>query len=198
MMTHCGTQTIETARLILRQFQPSDAADMLKYWVGDIDVMGLIGERAYTTLQEVEGFLDRNIIGYQNSDFYHWAIIEKKTSICIGMTGCFLVDNRNHFCEMEYVLGKAFHGKGYATEAAREVIDYGFSKVNFHRFTISHRRGNEASKNVLIKCGFVYEGASRDHFFRDGKYFDRLYYSLLKSEWEKAKMTENAPKDQSF
>ncbi len=48
---------------------------------------------------------------------------------------------------------------------------------------VCHREGNIASRGVIRKCGFTYEGTLRDYFFTEGKYIDRLYYSMLESEF---------------
>ena len=69
-------------------------------------------------------------------------------------------------------------------EAVKAVIKYGFDKINLNKVQVCHRSTNTPSKKVIEKCGFVYEGTLRDFFFEDGQYYDRLYYSILKSEYE--------------
>ena len=184
MLNHCGTKVMETKRLILRPFQYNDDEDMIQYWVSDPKIQSLYSEPVYTTKTEVKELLDKYISSYQKKDYYRWAIIEKESRSCIGQIAIFLVDNKNHFCEIEYCIGSRFHRKGYATEAANIVIDYGFRHVNFHKVQVCHKEINIASKGVIAKCGFTYEGTLRDYFYMDNKYVSRLYYSMLKSEWE--------------
>lgn len=62
-------------------------------------------------------------------------------------------------------------------------MKFGYENINFHKIQICHKEGNIASQKVIEKCGFQYEGALRDFFYCDGKYLDRLYYSLLQEEW---------------
>lgn len=184
MLTHCGTKTLETSRLILRTFLYADGDDMLKYWVSDPDIQFMYSEPVYTTENEVKELLDKYISSYQKEDYYRWAIIEKESEICVGQIAIFLVDRKNHFCEIEYCIGSQFQQKGYASEATLSVIDFGFDKVNFHKIQVCHKENNIASKGVIQKCGFTYEGTLRDYFYMNGKYVSRLYYSMLKSEWE--------------
>ena len=77
MLTHIGTDTIETERLILRKFKISDDEAMLKYWIADEKIQSLYSEPVYTTKAEVDELLEKYINSYQKNDYYRWAIIEK-------------------------------------------------------------------------------------------------------------------------
>lgn len=184
MLTHIGTTTIETERLILRRFNYTDDEDMLQYWVADERIQSLYSEPVYTTKDEVKGLLDKYIGSYDKDDYYRWAIIEKKSNKCIGQIAYFLVDNKNHFAEIEYCIGTEFQCKGYATEATKAIIEYGFKKINLHKVQICTKTINQPSKRVIEKCGLTYEGTMRDFFYMNGEYVGRLYFSILKSEFE--------------
>lgn len=185
MLTHQGSKTIDTERLILRQFQYTDDEDMLCNWISDPDIQSMISEPVYNTGEEVRELLDKYIASYQNLDYYRWAIVEKVSGRCIGQIAIFLVNDKNHFCEIEYALGKQFHRKGYATEAVKAILDFSFKEVNFHKVQVCHKEGNVASQGVIRKCNFTYEGTLRDFFYMNGGYVDRLYYSMLRSEYVK-------------
>ena len=183
LLKYNGTQTIETERLLLRKFAYTDANDMLKYWINDPLVQFMYSEPIYVNHQEVAELLNKYISSYEKIDYYRWAIILKETNQCIGQVAFFLVNSENHFGEIEYCIGRTFQKKGLATEATKAVMKFGFENINFHKVQICHKQGNTASEKVIGKCGFKYEGTLRDFFYRDGKYLDRLYYSLLKEEW---------------
>lgn len=184
MLTHTGTQTIETERLILRRFEYTDDEAMLKYWISDEKIQSLYSEPIYTTKEAVKELLDKYIGSYEREDYYRWAIIEKDSMECIGQIAYFLVDNKNHFAEIEYCIGSDFQRQGLATEATKAVIAYGFEKMNLHRVQICTKTINAPSKRVIEKCGLTYEGTLRDYFYMDGEYVGRLYFSILKSEWK--------------
>lgn len=129
--------------------------------------------------------LDKYINSYEKNDYYHWAVFEKKTGECIGQIAYFLVDSKNHFAEIEYCIGSAFQCKGYATETTKAVIVYGFNRINLHKVQICTKTINAPSKCVIEKCGFTYEETLRDFFYMNGEYIGRLYFSMLKSEFEK-------------
>ena len=176
----CGTFNIETERLLLRRFTYEDANSMRRNWAGLDEVQNMYGEPAYKTAEAIRGLLDEYIGNYSNGYFYRWAIIEKASGECIGQVAYFLVDARNHFGEIEYCIGTEFQGKGYATEAAKAVIDYGFDEIHFHKVQICVRPSNVSSKRVIEKCGFEYEGTLRDFFYIDGEYEGREYYSIIR------------------
>ena len=183
MITHVGTCTIETERLILRKFEYTDDEAMLKYWVADEKIQSLYSEPVYSTKAEVKELLDKYISSYKREDYYRWAVIDKATGECIGQIAYFLVDNKNNFAEIEYCIGSNFQCKGYATEATKAVIAYGFDKINLHKVQICTKTINAPSKRVIEKCGFVYEGTLRDYFYMNGEYIGRLYFSMLKNEF---------------
>ena len=185
MLQHKGTVEIESERLTLRPFRYTDNDDMLTYWISDPDIQSMYSEPVYTTKQEIKELLDKYITSYEKPDYYRWAIIEKDTQICMGQIAIFLVNSQNHFCEIEYALGKQFHRKGYASEAVKHLLDFCFNEVNFHKVQVCHKENNLASQGVIRKCGFTYEGTLRDFFYMNGKYVGRLYYSMLKDEYLK-------------
>lgn len=187
MLTHIGTQIIETDRLILRRFEYTDDNAMLKYWVADENIQSLYSEPVYTTKDEVKSLLDKYISSYEKDDYYRWAVISKETNECIGQIAFFLVDNKNQFAEIEYCIGSLFQCRGLATEAAKAIMKYGFERINLHKIQICTKTINKPSKRVIEKCGFTYEGTLRDYFFMNNQYIGRLYYSMLKSEYDSMK-----------
>lgn len=185
MLIHAGTKTIETKRLILRRFEYSDIDSMLRNWIADEQTQWDYGEPYYSTPEAVKGLFDtKYIVSYSKDDYYRWAVIEKESGECIGQIAYFSVDTDNQHGEIEYVIGPAFQGKGYATEMTRAVIGFGFEKINFNRIEIDCRTENEASRRVIEKCGLTYEGVFRDFFWRKDHFEGRRVFSILKSEWK--------------
>jgi RimJ/RimL family protein N-acetyltransferase len=74
-------------------------------------------------------------------------------------------------------------GHGFATEAARLLVGFGFDSLGLHRITAACGPGNVASSRVLVKLGFTLEGRLRDHVFTNGAWRDSLLYSLLNTEY---------------
>ncbi len=185
MLNHIGTKMISTQRLILRRFEYGDNTSMLKNWIADERIQSMYSEPVYTDFQQVKELLDKYINSYSNKDYYRWAIVLKENGECIGQIAYFLVDSKNNFAEIEYCIGSQYQCMGYATEATKAVIDFGFNEINLHKVQICHKSNNIPSKKVIEKCGFCYEGTLRDYFYMNGNYVDRLYYSILETEYRK-------------
>jgi RimJ/RimL family protein N-acetyltransferase len=87
--------------------------------------------------------------------------------------------------ELGYFVVRASTGKGFATEAARATLRYAFEHMQVSRVDLQCRSDNEASQRVAGRCGFRLEGCQRlRHCKKDGMLVDRLWYGLLRSEWQ--------------
>lgn len=183
MLTHTGTTKIETERLILRRFTHKDNESMRRNWIADEEIQLNYAEPVYETEGEVRELLDKYISSYEKNDYYKWAVIDKGTFECVGQIAYFLVDSKNHFAEIEYCIGRTYQGRGFATEATKAIIKYGFEKINLNKVQICCRPSNTKSNKVIEKCGFVYEGELREYFWREDHYEGRKFYSILRSEF---------------
>lgn len=183
-MNSIGTKAIHTERLIMRKFDFADAEDMLELWVSKPEIQHLYSEPTYNTIDEVKDLLKKYIENYNNNNYYRWAIVDNESNRCIGQIAFYLVDLKNHFAEIEYCIATDYQNRGLMTEAVKAVIKFGFEEIGLHKIQISTKEINAPSKRVIEKSGFTYEGTQRDYFYYDGKYIDRLYYSMLFSEYE--------------
>ena len=75
-------------------------------------------------------------------------------------------------------------GHGYALDAARTIIDFGFTTLGLHRISGAIGPDNAASLALITRLGFTREGRLRDHVFTNGAWRDSILYSLLAHEWE--------------
>lgn len=150
-MQHFGTKSFETARLICRRFMPDDCNDMLKNWVANPNIQLEYGEPVYTTIPEVNQLLTEYLDGYQRSDFYRWAIVEKSSGENIGQIAFCRVYSDCQAAEIEYCIGEAFWGNGYAGEALNGLINFTFRNTDFLKLEAYHRSENIKSGKVLKK-----------------------------------------------
>jgi ribosomal-protein-alanine N-acetyltransferase len=100
------------------------------------------------------------------------------------LVGCMgLVIKANAIGEIGYWVGVPFWGRGYATEAGREVLRYGFEECGLQRICAGHFARNPASGRVLQKMGMQYEGTLRRHEMKWGEYQDLVFYGILAEEF---------------
>lgn len=145
-----------TPRLRLRPFTEGDVAE-LHALMQDPDVWRYIGDRREPTLQEtwraVAGWIGHWVLrGYGI-----WAIEEREGGAMIGRAG--LINPADWpGPEVGYVLGSDWWGRGYATEAARAVMDWGFATIGFERLISLIDPANTASIAVAERLGEALDG----------------------------------------
>ena len=161
--------TLHTERLSLRPMHPIDAEDMFDY-ANREDVTRYLLWNPHPNISYTKDYL-RYIQGrYALGDFYDWAIIDKESRRMIGTCGFTRINTDNNSGEIGYVLHPDFWGKGYACEAARCVIDFGFERLGLHRIEARFMKGNEQSLRVMEKLGMRFEGYHADEIFAKGCY----------------------------
>jgi ribosomal-protein-alanine N-acetyltransferase len=168
--------SIETARLLLRPFTPVDLDDYTRLIFADADVMRYLPqrdlaprERAERTLAVFGGHWSQQGLGV-------WAVTDKATGEFMGHCGLGPVPEAGEI-EVLYALGKAYWGRGIATEAARASVRFGFEQVNLARLIALAVPENIGSRRVMEHVGFTYE--------KDAHYFglDLAYYVLPREQF---------------
>ncbi|SDB63368.1 Protein N-acetyltransferase, RimJ/RimL family [Flavobacteriaceae bacterium MAR_2010_188] len=148
---------IETERLVLRKFLPSDAENMFRLDT-DKEVHRYLGNRMNTSIDDARKNIDYIIQQYNENGIGRWAAIEKSSGKFIGWSGLKLnteleMNGYNDFYDIGYRFLPEFWGKGYATESSKATLDYGFNVLNLDTiYGITHIN-NEASHKVLLKIG---------------------------------------------
>ncbi|MBQ8001682.1 MAG: GNAT family N-acetyltransferase [Ruminococcus sp.] len=189
MLTHKGTQTIKTERLVLRQFTPEDAQAMYNNWAKDERVTKFLTWAPHENLETTQYVLGLWCADYKRDDWYQWAIEYKGEVIgSISVVRCF---EANDSAEIGYCMGYDYWGKGIMTEAAKAVIDFLFSQINVNKVVICHAVKNPASGKVAQKCGLTFEGTHREEFKALwGEFLDISCYGIVRKDWEKQKNSD--------
>lgn len=94
------------------------------------------------------------------------------------------VDRANVTAALGYGVARACWGRGIATEAARAILDYGFEAFGLAKIWARADPRNIASVRILEKLGMTREGLLRSHLLVRGERVDRVYYGILRDEWE--------------
>lgn len=185
--------TLHTERLSLRAMHPIDAEDMYDY-ASRPEVTKYLLWKEHKSVGYTKDYLFYIGTRYALGDFYDWAIIDRESRRMIGTCGFTKIDAANDCAEIGYVLNPDFHGKGYATEAVKKIIDFGFSELSFNRIEARFMKGNEASLRLMQRVGMTFEGYMRDLIFVKGSYRTVGISSILRSEYDKLKTSEEENK----
>ncbi len=146
---------LKTKRLILRKWTESDAESLFEY-AKNPDVGPIAGWPPHKSKEESLSVIQNVLNGKEC-----YAICEKGNNKAIGsielkLNGFTDMTDRDDECELGYWLGKPFWGKGYMTEAARELLRHGFEELKMNKIWCGYYDGNLKSKRVQEKVGFVY------------------------------------------
>jgi [ribosomal protein S5]-alanine N-acetyltransferase len=170
---------IQTARLTMRSYLAADIPDLVR----------LAGARevAATTLRIPHPYTEQDakefIAAYAAKTMPETRFAITLTSdgqLCGGIG--LGVDEAHQHAELGYWLGVPHWGQGYATEAARAMIRYGFETLGLHRIYASYVPHNVASGRVLEKIGMRREGLMRSHICKWGAFQDLECYGILKTD----------------
>lgn len=167
MLTHRGTDTLKTERLVLRPYLDGDGDAMYHNWASDPEVCKYVTWPIHESVNVSRQIVSDWSANYGSDCFYHWAITmdgELIGDIAVGRW-----NEQNEEAEIGYCLSRRFWGQGIMPEALRAVTLYLFDQIGFHRVMLRHDHLNPASGRVMQKAGFHYEGCLKDAFkHRDG------------------------------
>lgn len=158
---------IETPRLLIREIVPEDEGGIFEL-DSDKEVHRYLGNDPLTDIAQAGkaiAFIRRQ---YIDNGIGRWAMVEKATGEFMGWTGLKLetgtINGHTRFYDLGYRLIRRHWGNGYATEAAKACLHYGFEQMNLTTIYGRADAENIASRQVLLKCGLQYTG----NFIEDG------------------------------
>ena len=176
------TPTLLTARLRLRPFAGADAdalfalhsnAHVLRYW----------DSPPWTDRARAERFLAMCEQVAEEGSGARAAVERASDGAFIGWCGLTKWDPVHRSASLGYCLDDAAWGHGYATEAARALLQWGFDTLDLNRVQAEADTRNTASARVLEKLGFLLEGTLREDCVVNGDVSDSWVYGLLRREW---------------
>ena len=185
MLTHKGTQTIETSRLILRRAIREDAEPMFRNWAADPEVTKYLTWPTYEKVETAYQILDLWASEYEKPNYYQWMIVLKELGEPIGSISVVRQNDRVEESEIGYCIGSRWWHKGIMTEALNAVIEFLFTEVGMNRVAARHDPNNPHSGGVMRKCGMKYEGTHRACDRNNQGICDAAQYAILRSEWKR-------------
>jgi ribosomal-protein-alanine N-acetyltransferase len=172
--------TLETSRLLLRPFVPADAPSV-KSLAGTPEV-------ALTTLNIPHPYPDGVAETWIASHAGTWddgrSLTLAVATAGEGLVGAvgLQVDATHERGEIGYWIGFPYWNRGYATEAARELVRFAFDHLKLNRIQASYLVRNPSSGRVMEKLGMRHEGVRRQYLLLRGTFEDVGIYAMLKSD----------------
>lgn len=163
-------RTIETERLILRPLTIDDASDVFE-WTGDPMVNRYMPYSVHPNIDATKEWI--NSIKPENGEF---AFVLKESGKVIG-SGSIRRDNDGRYT-IGYNFNRQYWGKGYATEAAKALVSYGYHQLGAREFSACHATANIASGNVLRKCGFQFEKYGQYSRYDGSKTYEATFVAM--------------------
>jgi ribosomal-protein-alanine N-acetyltransferase len=178
-----------TERLVLREFRQSDWPAVLAYQ-SDARYLRYY-EWTERTPQAVQEFVQMFLTNQQEHPRtkFQLAATLKPDGQLIGNCGIRMKSAVAHEGDIGYELSPDHWGQGYATEAARAIVAFGFSELKLHRIWSWCVAENTGSAHVLQKIGMQPEGHLRENEYYKGRWWDTLIFGMLDYEWTASQNT---------
>jgi [ribosomal protein S5]-alanine N-acetyltransferase len=176
---------LETDRLIIRDHIQSDFESHHKLF-SDSRVMSYLQDLQTHNLRESRENLQKAIDEIDNPErTLYFLRIESTTGEHVGEIGYTVTEftPAGKLVHLGYFTYPEFWGKGYVTEALKEIMRFAFIDNDVFRITTGCLKENIGSERVMQKCGMTKEGEHKSAQWHDGKMKDRVSYRMLKDEW---------------
>lgn len=172
---------IQTERLILSELEEKDIPFIVEYLQHRI-FSDLTSNIPYPYAEnDARSWLKMSKEAFDHQTGYTFAI-RNKEGLLLGAIG--LHDRDDDKAELGYWIGIPYWNKGYVTEAAKAVVDFGFKKLEFNKIFATHFLHNPASGRIMEKVGMQQEAILKQEMKKDGEYFDIVRFCILKTDWK--------------
>lgn len=172
---------LKSKNVILRSIMIADKPFFLK-WLNDPEITKWLLN--FLPFSEIETDDWMSQIGREKKYLETHFIIEKTNFGPIGSCSLSQINYKDQDSIMTIYIGeKNFLNQGFATESLKLLMEYGFKQLNLNRISSWVLESNQKSINLLIKSGFKLEGEKRKSFYRNGCFYSRLLFGILKEEY---------------
>lgn len=175
---------LKTARLVLRGLNRNDAAVLYRELGCDPEITRYTGWNPYSTLEEALEKVEEDIANYGIEGCYSWII--QLDGEAVGSIGAYGYEPEVSSVEIGYSIFRKAWGKGYASEAAAEVVRFLLEDERINRVHAWSSADNAASVRVLEKAGLKREGLLRQAMLNaDGSMMDRMLFGIVREDWSR-------------
>ena len=182
-MKAIGTQMLQTERLILRRFVESDAEAMFQNWASSAKNLTYVTWDPHPDVEVTRNSIRNWVASYPNPNYYKWAIcLKENPEQVIGDISIVEMNEKDSSCEIGYILGKNYWGRGMMTEALKAVLDFCFTQAGFQKVRARYASLNPASGRVMEKAGMSYLKTIANRVERKDYVADLIYYQISRED----------------
>jgi ribosomal-protein-alanine N-acetyltransferase len=148
------TPTLDTPNLFLRPWKLEDADT----WFNILQEEGILRyfpKQTPPDREKAEPYINHHLTHWRMRGYGHWAVVTRENSQVVGWCGLEYLPELNE-TELAYLLSKQVWGRGYATEAAKATVRFGFGSTGLKNIIGLVHPENLGSVRVLKKCGLTY------------------------------------------
>lgn len=162
---------------MIRRLKHKDAEFMLE-WMHDKNIKNAFRfPFEQSTMESVIQFIDNS---FSDTD-RHFAIVSE-ADMYLGTISLKNISQTDRSAEYAIVVRSMARGTGVAKLATEEILDYAFDTLRLHRVYLNVFEKNERARHFYTKCGFVYEGTSKDAILQDGRYESLAWYGIINTK----------------
>jgi RimJ/RimL family protein N-acetyltransferase len=176
---HATPAPLHTPRLIVRLVTPADL-EGLQAVHADEEVTAFLPYGPWHEPADAAAWYAR--VEAQAESAWFFVLVDRASDHIIGLAQLFRLDVGAARVELGYVLGRAWWGQGYMTEALRGLIGLAFGALGLRRIEAEIHPDHQRSIRVMQRLGFREEGRRRERWVRQGIPYDVLCYGLLVHE----------------
>ncbi len=173
-----------TRRLVLRPFSLADAPEVQRL-AGDRAIADTTANIPHPYSDGIaEAWIATHQDAFERGTLVSLAVTDSKTRTLIGAVSLMNISETKRRGELGYWIGTPYWNKGYCTEAARCILEYGFITLKLNRIHGCLFKRNPGSRRVMEKLGMQEEGCLRQHDTKWDRYEDIVLFGILRNEWE--------------
>ncbi len=174
---------IETDRLILRKIKKSDAKDLYEYCSSEVSAKYSLWE-PHEDLGVTRQYISWLLRTEKRGEYFTWGIELKSSGKLIGTVSLPSIDKDYKVAEIGYGIIDSYWGNGYASEAIKAIMEYGFCTVGFICINAKIMKENSASVRVASAVGMQCDGLLRNGVYCKGKAHDVYVFSMLDTDYK--------------
>lgn len=169
---------IESMEIIPKRFSEKDINERVE-WINNPAINKNMYFDLPASIENTERWYKGNIGNAKRIDFSFY----DSYGITVAMGGFTSIDSAHNNAEFYVMVNPIMHGRGIGKQVSKWMYNYAFSILNLNKIYLYTNDDNISAYKIYEDTGFQLEGVLRDHKWKNGKYQNRRFYGLLKSEW---------------